>query len=495
MSSEDCLVFVLSISLMFPILSLSTGFSQEESQSAKMGKEPLSEWSKQWLEEVVPYIITDAEREVFISLPTEVDRGKFIVSFWKKRDPNPNTPENEFKIDYYKRIALANKFFGVSGIEGWRTDRGKIYILLGPPSEIQRDMCPTQTAYSTFHGPKEVWNYWGLPNPNLPYNMEFVFVDKFGLGNYVLESSLKLSEMESSTLDIDSMHYFFNEMEYLSEAMKNPFDNLDKLRGIVTAQVTYDRVPIQFDLFFLKGDEQRTHIPLILKIPYSALTHKEIEGEFHFSVTAMVDASNKLGQIVFERSKDFRFKHTPDEISSLKDATFQIQTSLSLEPDAYKIHLLVLDNFSGAVGTVHKEFRVPDFNAQELSLSDIILWSEEKAHKKMIDLTKEKISADIKLTFSSDEELNALFEIYNLLLDPERGTNKFTLEYLFFEGDKLLMRVPSPKMEPTSDKECRIQSSFRLKNFKPGKYTLRVNVIDSVSRKEQSKNISFTVIQ
>ncbi len=483
------LIFLMMLSF-FPCLA----HTQEESRSSQKEKEPLSEWSKQWLEEVVPYIITKKEREFFISLPTEADRGKFIETFWKNRDPNPQTPENEFKIDYYKRIALANKFFGYSGIQGWRTDRGKIFILLGPPSEIQRDMSPTQTAYSAFHGPKEVWNYWGLPNPNLPYNMEFVFVDKFGSGNYVLENSLRLTDMGSSPFDINSMHYYFDDMEYLSEAMRNPFDNLDKLRGIITTQVTYDRIPIQFDLFFLKGDAERTYVPLTLEVPYASLTHKEIGEGFHFSLTAMVDASNKLGQIVFERSKDFAFTHMPSEIGAAENKTFQMQTSLSLEPDTYKIHLLVLDNLSGAVGTVHQEFKVPDFNTEELNMSDIFLWSEEKAQKRESDIKKEKISADRKRTFSSDEELTVFFEVYNLSLDPETEVNRFTSEYLVYEGDRLLTRVPVPRAEPTSDKDCRVQSSFRLKNFKPGEYTLQVHVVDSHSGKERSKNISFSVI-
>jgi len=483
--------FVMFFSTAYAIPSPS--YMQEKARSAQKEKEPLSQWSKQWLEEVVPYIITDAEREVFISLPTEADRGKFIESFWKNRDPDPQTPENEFKIDYYNRIALANKFFGYSGIQGWRTDRGKIFIMLGPPSEIQREMTPTQTSYSAFHGPKEVWNYWGLPNPNLPYNMEFVFVDKFGSGNYVLENSLRLTEMGSSPFDIDSMHYFFDDMEYLSEAMKNPFDNLDKLRGIITTQVTYDRIPIQFDLYFLKGSEQKTYVPLTLEIPYSSLTHKEIGIEYHYSVTAMVDASNELGQIVFERSKDFEFKHVPDRSDPLASKTFQMQTSLSLESDTYNIHLLVLDNLSGSVGTVHQEFYVPDFNTEELSLSDIFLWSEDKAKVKEVDRQKEKVSADRNRSYSSDEELAVFFEVYNLTLDPDTGKNRFTSEYLVYKGDKLLTRVPLPRAEPTSDRDCQVQSSFRLKNFKPGEYELRVHVIDSLSGKERSKNIFFSV--
>ena len=98
------------------MLCLSWGFGQETSQERK--KEPLSEWSKQWLEEVVPYIITDAEKSVFLSLPNEVERGRFINQFWEKRDPDPNTPENEFKIAYYKRIAIANKRFSSGKRDG-----------------------------------------------------------------------------------------------------------------------------------------------------------------------------------------------------------------------------------------------------------------------------------------------------------------------------------------------------------------------------------------
>ena len=115
--------------------------------------------------------------------------------------------------------------------------------------------------------------------------------------------------------------------------------------------------------------------------------------------------------------------------------------------------------------------------------------------KKEIASTKEKISSEIKRTFFSDEELHVQFEVYNLSLDPKTGVNRFTSEYLFYEGDKLLTRVPASLTEPTSDKDCRIQSSFRLKNFKPGKYKLRVNVVDSISGREQSKDISFSVIQ
>ncbi len=483
------LVFLFLVS--FSFLNIAAG--QESTQTKKKKAEPLSKWSKQWLEEVVPYIITETEKKIFINLPTEVERGKFITNFWKRRDPIPETPENEFKLDYYKRIAMSNKFFGASGIDGWRTERGKIYILLGPPHEIQRDMSPTSSSFSAFHGPKEIWNYWGLSNPRLPYNLEIVFVDKLGTGNYVLERSLNLAEGRNQNFNLDSAHYYFDYMEIMAEALRNPFEDLDKLKGIIRTQVTYDRIPLEYDLFCLKGVGTRAYVPLVIEIPYSALTQKEIEGKYYFSLTLVVNVSNKLGQIIYERSKDINFTHTLAEVESLKDKTVQAQTAMSVEIDAHKIHLLVLDNFSGKVGTSHQEISVPMFSSEELNLSDIILTSGRKAEKEETTLAEEKTFAGITHTFYPGDELNVYIEVYNLILNPETGLNEFMVEYSFLQDGKLLTKVPSPKAEPTSEKDCRVQTSFRLKNFKSGEFVLRVKAVDANSGNTAVKEIPFTV--
>ena len=91
---------------------------------------------KKWLEEEVPYIISDEERTAFLQLQTNEEREQFIEAFWQRRDPTPDTVENEFKEEHYRRIAYANERFA-SGIPGWRTDRGRIYIIWGPPDEIE----------------------------------------------------------------------------------------------------------------------------------------------------------------------------------------------------------------------------------------------------------------------------------------------------------------------------------------------------------------------
>lgn len=455
----------------------------------------MSEASKEWLNEVVPYIITKAEKEFFLNLPNEVERGKFMQSFWKKRDPDPGTPENEFKLDYYKRVAMANKFFGSSGIEGWRTDRGKVYILLGPPNDIQREMTPTSFSTHMFHGPKEVWNYWGLSNPRLPYNMEFAFIDKLGTGNYVLERNVRMAEMGGKPFDLDASHYYFDNMEFMAEAMKNPYEHLKELGGIITTQVTYDQIPLHASMFFLKGTGKKTYIPFTIDIPYSACTQKEIEGKFFLSLNLLFQVSNKLGQIIFERSKDINLKHSPVEMERINAETIYAQTSVSLPPETYKIHILVLDNYSGKVGTIHREIVAPDFDTQELCSSDIILYGPKDDGKKDEIIVGQERSGTIKHSFQLGEEMTVYIEAYNLTLNPESKTYDFEVMYEYFDQGKPFFSIPAPGKKQSSEQDVRINTSFKLKNFKPGDYILKVKVTDLISKSTTTKDIQFFVIQ
>jgi GWxTD domain-containing protein len=466
-------------------------------QTEKKG-EPLSEASKQWLAEVVPYIVTTKEKEVFLTLPTEADRGRFIEAFWKKRDPNPQTPENEFKIEFYKRIAGANKLFGTGGITGWRTDRGKIYILLGPPKEIQRDSNPQpqgSTLVSVFQGPKETWQYWGLPNPNLPYNMEFVFVDKFGTGNYMLENTFRVESGRNNPFDSSNLTYLFDDQELMAEAQKNPFEGFDKLKEIITTQVSYTNIPFRSEVFYLKGAGKKTLIPLAIEISTAALASKKIEAKEFFSLSLVLNVSNPLGQLVLEKSRDLNFRRAGQEAGSAPNKAFDVETALELDPGRYRLHLLLLDNFSGKVGTVHEELTVPSFEGQELVLSSVLLSSgaAEAVQNREGDRPPKKAETRAGRAFRSGDELNVYFEIYNLSLDQTTGLNKFRADYSFLQGGAPLIQVPPSATKPSPEKDCRVRVSFRLKNFKPGEYDFRVKVIDELSGKSVIRETSLAI--
>jgi GWxTD domain-containing protein len=483
--------------LIWLMFCISGGFGQTTPQVAK--KEPLSEWSRQWLKEVVPYIITDAERSVFLSLPNEEERGKFINQFWKRKDPDPSTPENEFKIAYYKRIAIANKLFGAGSKDGWRTDRGKIFILLGSPKEIQRDFTPYGSSFSLYHGPREIWNYWGLRNPNLPYNLEFVFIDRFGSGDYVLEDSLTGGQYERRAYDINSKHYHFDRLEIMAEAMKNPFENQKRLEGLITTNVTYNLIALKSELFRLKGKANNTYIPLVLELPYSNLSPKEIEGKYYYSLNFLVNISDQQGKAILQKSRDINFHFNPEELPSMLGRIYRFQTGLLLPPGDYGLQLLVMDNFSGKIGTVIKNLSVGDFVQGELAVSDIIL--APTAFTMEVETADEQGKSRIQVfteaddTFHSGGEMHIYFEIYSLALDQKAGTNRFHVEYVILQNERELIRVPHTGIKPSQQKDCQVQTSLKISNFKPGGYILQIRVTDENASSSVTEQTSFTVIK
>ncbi len=140
---------------------------------------PLAEKYRLWLE-LVEYIITPDERRIFIDLDNDRDREAFISIFWNQRDPSRGTPANEFKDEHVRRFQYANRYFGYSSpLPGWKTDRGRIYILLGPP--VNRD-----EVFNSYLYPIEIWDYYGEPGKGLPTMFNVVFYRKGNAGDFKL---------------------------------------------------------------------------------------------------------------------------------------------------------------------------------------------------------------------------------------------------------------------------------------------------------------------
>ncbi|MDE3110634.1 MAG: GWxTD domain-containing protein, partial [Acidobacteriota bacterium] len=164
--------------------------ARNEKKSERELYKELSPQYRKWLDEDVIYIITPEERRAFLHLQTNEEREQFIEAFWQRRNPDPDSPENTYKEEYYRRIAYANEHFA-SGIPGWKTDRGKIYIMWGPPDET--DSHPTggtwdrpmdQGGGETTTYPYEDWRYRYLEG--IGENVEIEFVDPTGTGEYHL---------------------------------------------------------------------------------------------------------------------------------------------------------------------------------------------------------------------------------------------------------------------------------------------------------------------
>src|SRR5262249_36161272 len=157
-------------------------------ENEKRKKDEVKSAYKKWLEEDVTYIITDEERRAFKALKTDEERDQFIEQFWLRRDPDPDTPENEYKDQYYERIQYANEHFS-SGIPGWKTDRGRIYITFGKADEIESHPAGGPYDRPSYEGggttstyPFEIW--WYRYIEGIGSDVEIEFVDPTGSGEY-----------------------------------------------------------------------------------------------------------------------------------------------------------------------------------------------------------------------------------------------------------------------------------------------------------------------
>src|SRR5438270_328559 len=155
---------------------------------AQRARKELESPYPKWIGQDVAWIISDDERRAFKQLGTDEEREQFVKQFWLRRDPTPETVENEYKEEHYRRIAYANAHFA-SGMAGWRTDRGRIYIRFGAPDEIEAHPSggswqrpAEQGGGTTSTYPFEVWRYRHLDN--VGENILVEFVDPSQSGEY-----------------------------------------------------------------------------------------------------------------------------------------------------------------------------------------------------------------------------------------------------------------------------------------------------------------------
>lgn len=140
---------------------------------------------QRWLDEDVRWIITPEERAAFLRLSKDEDRDRFVEAFWLRRDPTPGTVENEFKEEHYRRIAYANIHFAQE-VPGWKTDRGRIYIVYGPPESIKTDLAHRSDDPAK---PTQTWHYSSIPGYGKDIDLKFVDVCR--CGDFRLETALK----------------------------------------------------------------------------------------------------------------------------------------------------------------------------------------------------------------------------------------------------------------------------------------------------------------
>src|SRR5437879_4930044 len=372
-------------------------------------QEAASRALQKWLTEEDGYILTDEERSAFLRLSNNEEREQFIEQFWLRRDPTPDTVENEFKEEHYARIAYANERFA-SGIPGWKTDRGRIYILYGKPDEIESH--PSGGTYdrpieegggttSTF--PFEIWRYRYVEGIGNEVLLEFVDPSMSGEYRMTIDPSEKdaLLHVPGAGLTFDEQFFGRDKAQRLNQSgaslgnalgntsRNNPFDRLQlyanifkppeikfkDLEAIVTTKLSYNLLPFKFRTDFVRVTEESVLTPITVLMQNKDLAFQEQQGIHR----AVVHVYGKITGITGRVAPGGVFEDTISQ--DIPDALFKQQLEggaihqkiIPLRPGLYKLDLVLKDINSGNVGTVSQRLQVPRFPDDKLQLTSLIL--------------------------------------------------------------------------------------------------------------------------
>ena len=491
---------------------------------------------RQWLTEDVTYIISPDERNAFLQLDTNEEREQFIEQFWLRRSSNPDLPENDFKEEHYRRIAYANEHYA-SGIPGWKTDRGRMYIMWGPPDEIESH--PTGGTYdrpmeegggSTSTYPWETWRWRYLEG--IGENIILEFVDPSGSGEYhmTMDPSEKdallhvpgagLSLMESMGMASKADRFTrsdgtnlpttmggqpasmneFNRLELYAKVNKPPEVKFKDLEAVVTSRIVRDQVHFNWRTDYLKVTNDTVLVPVTIQIPNSQLSFQSKDGIHSATMNIFMRVSTLTGRVVQTQeepvSKDF-----PDSLfqQSLKLQSIY-QKAIPLRPGLYRLDMVIKDVQSGNIGVVNTRLQVPRYEDDKLEASSLILADQiEHVPAKQIGagqfvLGSSKVRPRLEGDFTTADRLGIYMQVYNLKPDDKTHKSSATFQYTVKKGKDQVMQFKetSEEMKQTGD-QVTIERLLPLATLPPGKYSLEVNATDTLSNQTISRSAEFTV--
>jgi len=511
---------------------------KEQRKKLKKTLKELDTPYKQWLSEDVIYIISPEERTAFLQLETNEEREQFIEQFWLRRSSNPDLPENDFKEEHYRRIAYANEHFA-SGVPGWKTDRGRMYIMWGPADEVESH--PTGGTYdrpmdegggSTTTYPWETWRYRYMEG--IGENVIWEFVDPTSSGEYHLTmdpsekdallhvpgAGLSLLEEMGMASKTDrftrsdgtnlpttlggtpSSMDEFNRLEQYSKAFKPPEVKYKDLEAIVTARIVRDQVHFTWRTDYMKVTNDTVLVPVTVQVPNNQLSFDMKEGVHSATLNVFGRVSSLTGRVVqtFEDpvSRDF-----PDSLfqQSIKLQSIY-QKAIPLRPGLYRLDIVIKDVKSGNVGVINTRLQVPRFEDDKLEASSLIVADGSKLEhvpSKQIGtgqfvLGSTKVVPRLDGEFSSSEKLGIYMQVYNLKPDDKTHKSNATFVYTVKKGDQQIMQFKetSEEMKQTGE-QVTIERLLPLATLTAGKYSLEVVATDTLSNKTISKSADFVV--
>lgn len=493
---------------------------------------------KRWLDNDVAYIITKEEKKAFMSLQTDEERENFIESFWRRRDPDPDTEENEYREEYYERIAYANEKF-TSGIPGWKTDRGRIYIAHGKPDSVESH--PSGGSYerpsyegggSTSTYPFEIWFYRHLDG--VGDGLEIEFVDPTGSGEYriarnanekdallyvpgagqTLAEQMGLEQRADRITGNNSSNQMFGrrqqdmpfeKMAMISNLQRPPSVKFGDLQASLADSPVIDKNPLDFDIRidFFRQSEDRVIATFTVQTENKELSFADDGSGIS---TARMNIFGRITAVSGKRSGIFEDSVTTNaaatELAELKSRKSVYQKAVALTPGTYKVDVVVRDVVTGNKGIVNQGFQVPRYDDKKIGTSTLLLATRLRATDErdiggMFVIGGAKVIPNLESKFKRGEDVGVYLQVYNTGIDQTTLKPAVDVEYILRHNGKQVLKQ-AEDWSGLSDSSQRLTLARLLPTttLDIGEYELKVLIKDRVTGQmvDESKLTSrFTI--
>jgi GWxTD domain-containing protein len=518
---------------------------KQRKANAKALKIELSKTYKKWLDEDVRWIITDEERAAFMQLSNDEERDQFIEAFWQRRDPTPDTEENEFKEEHYRRIAYANEHFA-AGIPGWKTDRGRMYIVFGPPDEIESH--PSGGSYerpmeegggetSTF--PFEQWRYRYLEGIGQEVIIEFVDTCMCGDYHMTMDRSEKdalkytpnagltlyeqmgmsskasrftqggIEQLGQSPFNNDLQVKEFDRLEQFAKLQAAPAVKFKDLEEVVTHKISVNLMPFDVRADFVKVTSDTVLVPVTIQIKNRDVTFQNKDGVERGTVNIFGRVTTLTGKIV-QTFEDTVQVDVPAELlpkTAENSSVYWKALPLRISQNRYRLDVVVKDVNGDRTGSWSHAIQIPDFSEDKLSSSTLIIADqmEPVATKNVgtgnfvIGTTKVRprvAPSDGKpIMFKRNQKVNFWMQVYNLSVDEKTHKPSATIEYNVTDANNkaVIHTVESTDTMGNVGDQVTLEKTLSASNLQPGLYKIEIKVNDNLSKQTVDPSATFAV--
>jgi GWxTD domain-containing protein len=484
---------------------------------------------RKWLEEEVVYIITPKEKEVILQLETDREREIFINAFWQQRDPDHLTPENEFKVEHYKRLAYANQFLGKEGPgAGWRSDMGRLYIILGAPQQIERYENLTEIY------PVVIWFYDGMAKYNIPNSFYIMFFKPSGTGEYEIYSpvqdgpasllihykgdSADYTTAYNQLLNVDptiadaSLSFLPEESgRILSPSIASEILVSNKIPSIPRESVkdTYaekllaykDVVEVDYTANYIDNEyfaaviHEKSGIAFVhYLIEPAKLTFIQFGDRFRANLEVNGKATDLAGNTIYQFDRTIPIDFSQEQVESVRPKLFSFQDLFPLIEGRYKLNILLKNTMSKEFTSVERDITIPHLSAPSLSrivlANKIIPNSAYRGQNKPFLIGDTQLVPSPRNDFTPQDKLYVYFQLLGLDQDLRDGG---VLEFTMSKEEQKISSTTKP-LADYPDK-ANILEELSLAGLTSAYYRIKVSLLGRDQKEVLSELADFFISQ